>query len=167
MHPWIDTSGGTNFNTAWNSCVKLTSFPSINTGNGTSFQYTWQSCVKLATFPSLNFGSGTTFRNAWQHCTALANFPANMFHDPATGNANTGTLVSNAFFKAFEGCALTADSIKNILMSLDANGQNAGGSGISLHIGGGSNAGHSSWHQDAKDALTSLQNKNWTVTYNS
>ena len=165
--PLIDTSGGTNFNMTWNTCKKLTSFPSINTANGTNFQFTWQSCAKLTTFPSLNFVSGTSFRNAWQHCSALANFPANMFHDPATGNAKTGTLASNAFFKAFEGCSLTADSIKNILMSLDANGQNAGGSGISLHIGGGTNAGHSSWHQDAKDALTSLQNKNWTVTYNS
>ena len=165
--PLIDTSGGTNFEYTWYDCKKLTSFPSINTGNGTSFQYTWQGCSSLTTFPSLNFGSGTTFRNAWRYCTALANFPANMFHDPATGNAKTGTLASNAFFKAFENCALTADSIKNILMSLDANGQNAGGSGISLHIGGGQNAASSSWDQDTLDALTSLQNKNWTVTYNS
>ena len=165
--PLIDTSGGTSFESTWRTCRKLASFPSINTGSGTNFQYSWSGCEKLTTFPSLDFGSGTAFRQAWQNCSELANFPANMFHDPATGYAKTGTLVSNAFFRAFEGCALTADSIKNILMSLDANGQNAGGSGISLHIGGGSNAGHSSWHQDAKDALTSLQNKNWTVTYNS
>ena len=158
--PSIDTSGGTDFERTWSNCGKLTSFPSINTGNGTNFGHTWSTCGRLTTFPSLDFGKGTTFRNAWQLCGELANFPADMFD-------STGTLASNAFFKSFENCALTADSIKNILMSLDANGQNAGGSGIQLHINGHQNAGHSSWHQDAKDALTSLQNKNWTVTYNS
>ena len=154
--PLIDTSGGTDFDFTWNTCKKLTSFPSINTGNGTSFEFTWQSCAKLTTFPSLNFGSGTSFRNAWQHCSALANFPADMFD-------STGTLASNAFFKAFEYCALTAQSIENILVSLDTNGD----TGIQLHISSGSNASYSTWSQAAKDALTSLQGKSWSVTYNS
>ena len=154
--PSIDTSGGTNFEYAWNTCGKLTSFPSINTGNGTNFQFAWQSCAALETFPSLNFGSGTTLRNAWQYCIALANFPAQMFD-------STGTLASNAFFKSFENCSLTAQSIENILTSLDTNGA----TGIQLTINGGSNAGYSTWSQAAKDALTSLQGKSWTVTYNS
>jgi|TARA_R100000149_G_scaffold29983_1_gene11529 hypothetical protein len=154
--PLIDTSGGTSFYFAWNTCLKLTSFPSINTGNGTNFEFAWQTCSKLTTFPSLNFGSGTRFRNAWQHCSALANFPADMFD-------STGTLASNAFFKTFENCSLTAQSIENILTSLDTNGA----TGIQLHINGGSNASYSTWSQAAKDALTSLQGKSWSVTYNS
>ena len=154
--PLIDTSGGTNFERTWNSCRKLTSFPSINTENGTNFQYTWQTCSALTTFPSLDFGNGTSFRNAWQYCTLLADFPADMFD-------STGTLASNAFFKSFENCSLTAQSIENILTSLDTNGA----TGIQLHIGGGSNASYSTWSQAAKDALTSLQGKSWSVTYNS
>ena len=154
--PLIDTSGGTNFEQTWTNCRKLTSFPSINTGNGTNFGFTWQTCQKLTTFPSLDFGSGTTFRNAWHNCSALANFPADMFD-------STGTLASNAFFRGFENCSLTAQSIENILTSLDTNGA----TGIQLHIGGGSNASYSTWSQAAKDALTSLQGKSWSVTYNS
>lgn len=154
--PLIDTSGGTNFQYAWNSCRRLTSFPSINTGNGTNFQFAWQVCEKLTTFPSLDFGSGTTFKNAWQHCRALANFPADMFD-------STGTLASNAFFRSFDQCALTAQSIENILTSLDTNGA----TGVQLHINSGSNASYSTWSQAAKDALTSLQGKSWSVTYNS
>ena len=151
--PLIDTSGGTDFNYTWQSCRKLASFPSINTANGTTFQFSWQNCV-FTTFPSLNFGSGTTFRNAWQYCQSLANFPADMFD-------STGTLASNAFFRSFENCSLTAQSIENILTSLDTNGA----TGIELHIGGGSNASYSTWSQAAKDALSSLQGKSWSVTY--
>ena len=154
--PLIDTSGGTNFESTWNTCKRLTSFPSVNTGNGTNFGFTWQTCKALTTFPSLNFGSATTFRNAWQNCSVLANFPADMFD-------STGTLASNAFFRSFENCSLTAQSIENILTSLDTNGA----TGIQLHIGGGSNASYSTWSQAAKDALTSLQGKSWSVTYNS
>ena len=154
--PLIDTSGGTNFEYAWSACRKLASFASINTGNGTNFSFTWQTCTELTTFPSLDFGSGTTFRNAWQHCSVLANFPANMFD-------STGTLASNAFFRSFDQCSLTAQSIENILTSLDTNGA----TGIQLHIDGGSNASYSTWSQAAKDALTSLQGKSWTVSYNS
>jgi len=56
----------------------------------------------------------------------LTTYPANQFD-------TTGTLSSNAFHNAFSSCALTAQSIENILTSLDTNGaQN-----ITLAIGGG------------------------------
>lgn len=157
--PLIDTSGGTNFESAWNYCRKLASFPSINTGNGTNFGFTWQGCGKLTAFPSLDFGSGTTFRNAWQSCSALANFPEDMFD-------STGTLASNAFFKAFDNCSLTVQSIENILTSLDTNGQ----SNISLHINGGSNAGASTWgpaDSAVNTAYNNLISKGWSITRNS
>ena len=154
--PLIDTSGGTNFQESWRDCASLASFSSINTSSGTNFYQSWYNCLKLTTFPSLNFGSATTFRQAWQDCHALTTFPANMFD-------STGSLASNAFFRAFEDCSLTAQSIENILTSLDTNGA----TGIQLHIGGGSNASYSTWSQAAKDALTSLQGKSWSVTYNS
>lgn len=155
--PLIDTSGGTNFTSAWAGCSNIIPpFPSIDTSNGTTFERTWQSCVALTSFPALNFTSGTQFRNAWQTSDALANFEANMFD-------STGTLASNAFFRAFENCSLTAQSIENILTSLVTNGA----TGIQLHINGGANAAYSTWSQAAKDALTSLQSRSWTVSYNS
>lgn len=155
--PLIDTSGGTDFASAWASCSSIISpFPSIDTSNGTTFERAWQSCVSLTSFPALNFTSATQFRSAWQNAYALANFEANMFD-------STGTLASNAFFRAFENCSLTAQSIENILTSLVTNGA----TGIQLHIGGGANAAYSTWSQTAKDALTSLQGRSWTVTYNT
>ena len=164
--PVLNFSSATSISGMYRDTSNVATLPTVNTSNVEEFVATWRSC-HITTFPSFyDFSSATDFSEAWGG-SRIYNFPANMFHDPATGNAKTGTLATNAFHNAFSGCRLTADAIKNILMSLDANGQNANGVGISLHIGGGQNAAHSSWHQDAKDALTSLQNKNWTVTYNS
>ena len=76
---------------------------------------------------------------------------------------STGTLAANAFGSAFSLCALTAQSIENILTSLDTNGV----SNISLGIDGGTNAAYSAWSTAAQTALTNLTNKGWTVSYNT
>jgi len=133
----------------------LTELPAIDTSNVTSFSNTWRTC-NIPTFPSsYDFSSGNTFGEAWRG-SIIYNFPANMFD-------NTGTLSSGAFTNAFNGCRLTAQSIENVLTSLDANGA----TGIALHIGSGQNASYSTWSSAAQTALTNLQNKSWTVTYNS
>ena len=75
----------------------------------------------------------------------------------------TGTLASGGFGSAFQDCALTAQSIENILVSLDANGQ----SNISLHIGGGTNAAKTTWSTAANDAYDNLIADGWTITYNA
>jgi len=154
--PLIDTSSATDLGTTWYNCSSLTSFPLIDTSGVPSFSYTWAYCSALTSFPLLNTSSCGYFGNAWQHCTNLANFPANFFD-------TTGTITdSNAFKKTFTGCALTAQSIENILVSLDTNGA----SGITLHINQGTNAAQSSWSTAANTALTNLQTKGWTVNYN-
>jgi hypothetical protein len=153
--PLIDTSAGTQFGNCWYYCSGLTSFPQIDTSSGTDFTYTWQG-TGLTSFPSLDFSSATTFNNSWRAATSLSDFPANMFD-------TTGTLISSAFTDAWKFCALTAQSIENILVSLDANGT----SNITLGIDGGTNAAYSTWSSAAQTALSNLQTKGWTVSYNS
>lgn len=177
--PVIDTSSGTNFAQSWYNCSSLTSFPLLDTSSGTNFSNTWYNCSSLATlaqidtssgtnfvsawynnaftsFPALDFSSLTTAANAWENCSSLTTFPANMFD-------NTGTLTSNAFGAAFNGCALSAQSIENILVSLDANGAQNN----MLGLNSGTNAAYSTWSTAATTALSNLQTKNWTVTYNT
>jgi len=74
----------------------------------------------------------------------------------------TGVLLANAFGGAWQNGALTAQSIENILFSLDTNGQ----SNIELGIDGGTNAAKSTWTAAANIAYTNLINKGWTITFN-
>ena len=176
--PVIDTSSGTNFAQSWYNCSSLTSFPLLDTSSGTNFNNTWYNCSSLATlaqidtssgtnfvsawynnaftsFPALDFSSLTTAANAWENCSSLTTFPANMFD-------NTGTLTSNAFGAAFNGCALSAQSIENILVSLDNNGAQNN----TLTLSGGTNASDSSWSVTAITAYQSLAAKGWTIPHN-
>ena len=98
----------------------------------------------------------TNFFYAWfKACSSLADFPANIFD-------TTGTLVSLAFSNAWYGCALTAQSIENILVSLDTNGA----TGITLGITGTNNAHTSTWSAAANAAWLSLDAKGWNITQN-
>lgn len=161
--PLYDTSSGTNFSYCFRECLNLKEIPLFDTSSNTTFAHTFHSCSRIDTFPALDFSAATSFAYAWFGCTNLVNFPANMFHDPATGNAKTGTLISTAFHYAFHNCALSVQSIENILVSLDANGA----TGISLTIGGGRNAGASTWSDDANDAYDNLVTKGWSISRNS
>ena len=153
--PELNTSSATNIGSMYRETYANVELPTIDTSNVTGFTAVWRSCI-ITTFPSFyDFSSGTNFNEGWRG-SSVQNFPANMFD-------STGTLTTSAFQNAFNGCSLTAQSIENILTSLDTNGA----TGANLHIGGGSNASYSTWSQAAKDALTSLQGKSWTVTYNS
>ena len=154
--PLIDTSSGTTFDGTWRSCTSLATFPQIDTSSATNLTSAWRSCSAMTTFPSLDFSSGTTFLAAWRDCSSLTTYPANQFD-------TTGTLASNAFNNSWNNCALTAQSIENILTSLDTNGaQN-----ITLVISGGSSAGKSTWSAAANTAYTNLVNKGWAISYNS
>ena len=154
--PLINTSSGTNFNNTWRGCSGLTSFPALDFSSGTSFGDAWRECSNLVEFPSVNFSSATTFRRTWIHDGSLTTYPADQFD-------TTGTLASGAFSQAWQNCALTAQSIENILTSLDTNGaQN-----ITLDINGGTNAAKTTWSAAANTAYTNLINKGWTISYNA
>ena len=149
----------TNFNSAFAYNNNASTFPVIETSGGTTFNFTWLAgtgYTALTTFPALDFSSATTFYYAWGSQGGLSNFEPNMFD-------TTGTLNSNAFQNAFLNCALTAQSIENILESLDANTA----TGITLHINGGTNAAKTTWSTAANTAYTNLVNKSWSISYNS
>ena len=129
---------------------------SVDTSSVANFQATWRGCSGLTSFPALNFSSATNFNSAWLSCSSLTSYPANVFD-------TTGTLVSTAFSITFLGCALTAQSIENILTSLDTNGS----SNITLGINQGTNAAKTTWSTAANTAYTNLINKGWTISYNS
>ena len=154
--PLLDTSSGLSFSSAWYDCDSLTSFPSIDTSSGIIFLSGWYECTSLTSFPLLNVSSGTDFRTAWYNCSSLTTFPANMFN-------TTGTLISVAFDQCWEHCALSAQSIENILTSLDTNGA----SNITLSISGGTNAAKTTWSAAANTAYNNLITKGWTIAYNA
>ncbi len=149
---------GTNLQSAWFGASNMTSFvcPFDVTSGVTKITSTWRACSSLTSFPSFNTSSTIGFRYAWGGCTSLTDFPANMFD-------TTGTLVSNAFDNTWNNCALTAQSIENILVSLDTNGA----TGNILGIGGGTNAAKTTWSAAAVTAYDNLVVKGWTITFNA
>lgn len=162
--PSINTAAGTNFSATWFGCSGLTSFPLINTGAGTNFSFAWQNCSSLTTFPALDFDSATGlasdasstytgFRETWYSCDALANFPANLFNN----------TTCTRYLDAFRDCALTAASIENIIVSINA----AGTSNGNLSLQGGTNAGASTWTANAVTAYNALVARGWTITRNA
>ena len=155
--PYTSSSSLTSLRRAFRGCSSLKAFPFIETKSITTFENVCDGCSLLTTFPKIEFTAANRFNAAWKDCTSLTDFPPHMFD-------KTRHFSSSAYFNnAWSNCALTAQSIENILVSLDANGSTA----VTLTISGGTNAAYSTWSQAAKDALTSLQGKSWTVTYNT
>ncbi len=150
--PLLNVSNGTNFSGAWYGCSNLTSFPLLDVSSGTNFIEAWYQCSSLTAFPLLNVSSGTSFINTWADCTSLITFPAGMFDTCAATN----------FVGAWNGCALTAQSIENILVSLDTSGVTGG----TLSVDGGTNACSGYWTSLATAAYDSLIGKSWTIYYN-
>jgi hypothetical protein len=144
----------TNISYAWTGFLGST-FPILDLNKVSTAGAAWKLCINLTAFPAITFNAGTSFFRTWESCSSLATFPANMFD-------TTGTLSSSAFNYCWSNCALTAQSIENILVSLDTNGQ----SNIELAIDGGTNAGQSTWTAAANTAYTNLINKGWTITFN-
>ena len=125
---------------------------------GTDLSNAWYGASNMTSFDAASgvTSSVTIFAFTWFNCSSLTSFPANMFD-------TTGTLVSNAFDQAWFGCALTAQSIENILVSLDTNGA----TGITLSIDGGTNAAKTTWSAAAVTAYDNLIVKGWTISFNA
>jgi hypothetical protein len=159
--PLLDTGSGTRFSFTWYQCHALTSFPLIDTSSGTGFIWAWRDCFGLTSFPALNFdaalgtpsSSGTTlgFESTWQNCTSLSDFPPNLFDN----------TISTRYNAAFSGCALTATSIENILVSINT----ANTSNGNLSLSGGTNAVKTSWTANANTAYDALVARGWTITF--
>lgn len=171
---WASTGFGkvilpkcTNFTYTWFDCG-FTDFPDIDFPEGLNFNGTW-SANSFVTFPTSTnkYVKGTNFESAWNGCTSLTTFPSNEFE-------NTGTLVATGFRDAFKNCALSKDSIQNILTSLTYNSRKGVNENIELGIQGGTNqpryTGSSgtnlNWSVTAENAFTELIGDGWTITYN-
>jgi hypothetical protein len=159
--PQIDTSKCLSLRSAWALCAALTTFPVLATQNVKNFRNAWAQCSSLTSFPELDFSSAagfptdpgepTGFSRAWAQCTALATFPPNRFDNVTT----------TQFFEAFISCALTPQSIENILVSINtANTSN----GV-LSLEGGTNAVKTSWTANANTAYDALVARGWTITF--
>ena len=148
---------GTDLSRTWYGASNMTTFtcPFDVTSSVTNFGDAWRSCTSLTSFPLLDTGNGVNFVNTWYFCSSLTDFPANMFD-------TTGILGATAFASAWRNCALTAQSIENILVSLDTNGA----TGITLGIDSGTNAHTSTWSAAANAAWLSLDAKGWNINQN-
>lgn len=154
--PFHVTAEVSSFTNAWRFCSSLTSFPLIDTSSVITMGNAWYGCSSLTSFPLIDTSSATTFSSCWRSCSSLTSFPANMFD-------TTGTLTANAFTNAWSNGALTAQSIENILVSLDTNGA----SNITLGIGSGTNAAKTTWSTAANNAYDNLITKGWTISFNA
>ena len=117
----VDTSSVTNFSDTWLGCTSLTSFPLIDTSSGTNFYRTWYDMDSVTDFPLLNLSAGRYFSESWRFCVGLINFPAGLFD-----NWNPSSIQTGVFDFTWTGCnSLTAQSVENILTSIDASGHYA------------------------------------------
>ena len=75
---------------------------------------------------------------------------------------NTGTLDAVAFNFTFNNCALSVQSMQNILVSMDTNGA----SNVKADFEYGTNAGKSTWTEATNTAYNNLISKGWTISFN-
>ena len=113
----------------------------------------------MTSFPPLDFsGSRSTaglnqkFIGAWSSCFKLTTFPPNLFDSLLD-------LTDDAFDAAWLNCALNAQSIENILVSL-VESQKLNNK---LGLDGGTNADKSTWTTAANDAYSTLISRGWDI----
>tara|TARA_R110000851_G_scaffold152005_1_gene293512 strand:- start:452 stop:1519 length:1068 start_codon:yes stop_codon:yes gene_type:complete len=174
--PLLDTSSVTYFQSTWWNCTNLTSFPLIDTSSGINFQYTWKDCSNLTSFPSIDTSSVQIMSYAWNGCSSLTSFPvidlsgAINLNISSTWNGCTSLTTfpvldySNVLycFNTWLNCALSVQSIENILVALDT----AGKSNVSTSVSGGTSAAKTTWSAAANTAYANLISKGWTVAHN-
>ena len=166
--PLINTSSATTIRDAWRSCSSLTSFPLIDTSSATSFDSAWRDCTSLTSFPLINTSSATYLFRAWYNCTSLTSFPANFFDSWSPASITNGPLNQTWY-----NCtSLTAQSVENILTSLDTSGVYGTDTGAS----GGTQLSDNTIDIDydgttlssaTSTAITSLKSKNWAISINN
>lgn len=157
--PNWDFSNITITESMFQQCSNLTTLPStLNFSSATDVEEMFESCTSLVTIPSgITWGSITITDEFCNGCTSLANFPAGVF--------DTGTLssTSSQHRYQFQNCALTAQSIENILVSFNTNTNVV----PNIYVNGGTNAAYSTWSSTAIAAYNSLITKGTNIYYNT
>jgi CO dehydrogenase/acetyl-CoA synthase gamma subunit (corrinoid Fe-S protein) len=98
----------------------------------------------------LSGGSSINIANAWSGCTSLTTFPVLDY---------SNVLYA---FNTWINCALSVQSIENILVALDT----AGKSNVNTSVSGGTSAAKTTWSAAANTAYENLISKGWTVAHN-
>jgi len=147
--PAIDMPSCITFTQCWFGNSGYTTFPLIDVSSGTGFIGAWQGNSGLTSFPALDFSSATSCIQLLDGSSSLATFPANVFDTTSCTN----------FTNAFRGCALTATSVNNILISIESTGTSNG----TLGMDGGTSAAPTGAGATAKADLIT---RGWTVTTN-
>lgn len=158
-----------NFSVTWLGCTSLTSFPLLDVSSGTNFSLSWRNCTSLISFPLLDISNATNLSEAWRSCISLITFPENLF-DSWTPTSVT----SGVFHRSWENCtSLTAQSVENILTSIDASGKHATSTGASGGTALGDagididyNTATGSLTAATNAAIESLSGKGWQVYIN-
>ena len=147
----FDTSNVSNFSEFLYG-NQLTTVPLFDTSAGTNFVSFLQS-NKLTSIPLFDTSAGTNFQTFLSSNTGLTTVPAGLFDNVKGAN------FTNVFFN----CALTQQSVDNVLVSVStaaaANNLNNG----TLNLNSGTNAAPSATGVTAKNALIA---RGWTVTTN-
>jgi len=116
----------------------------------------------------INTSSGKNFTYAWYNCYSLTTFPAGFFDSWSPASLNNGV-----FNVTWDGCtSLTAQSVENILTSLDTSGVYGTNTGL---VGGTQLADNTididydgtTLSGATTTAITSLKSKNWAISINS
>ncbi len=170
-----------NFSSAWRSSG-LTSFPALDLSKGNNFDLAWiysplsefSADAKLGTnavfgrtFESTLLTSfetpittGRYFYRTWNSCNLLVDFSADVF-----ANWSPSVISSYVFYQTWSDCtALTAQSVENILTSIDTSGQSAPSTGPQINID--YNVATGALSAATNTAITSLRAKGWQVVIN-
>jgi hypothetical protein len=123
--------------------------PLVNTRGVEDLSGAWAGCDLITEFPLLDFTSCVNFSGAWQGCTSLTTFPAHAFDNCGASN----------YADAWVDCALSQQSVDNILVSINTAGQSNG----RIDIAGGTS---SPLGPTGLAAKLSLVSRGWTVTTN-
>jgi hypothetical protein len=152
------------FQSAFSGCTSLQTVPNFDYSSARFFDGVFQNSGLVKFDSAVPFGANaSTFRDCWKDCSNLRDFAPGQFDNilpSETVSTNSGLF--SAFIGTFQGCALTAASIENILVSLAKTKTR----NVRLDINGGTNAPKSTWTSNAIIAYNSLISRGWTITFN-
>ena len=155
--PLLDLSSVTTGRYCLAGCSGITSLPAFNFNSAFNLQGFASNLTSLTSLPAFTFTNALVrIDQGFGGCSSLADVPANLFD-------NCSSLISNGLSNTFSDCALTVQSIENILVSLNTSGS----TGVTLSLAGGTNAGKSTWSTAANTAYDNLITKGWTITFNA
>lgn len=175
--PFINTSNITQYIGTWSGCSSLSNFPNnLDFTNSTVLRTTFKG-LPITSWNCNGRITAFDLRGCWENCTNLVDFPANKFDGPlrtvsfvnreSDGTFTFGSRIqeyrTNAFENTFKNCALSPQSIENILTSL----VRSGATNLTLSLEGGTNALASTWTASAITAYNTLISRGWTITRNT